>query len=333
MLLRHKTSRFASLPRLDYNSRKNRKSTETPNQGLGERSMTVKIRQIHPDFAGEVEGVDLRHPLSAEEVAAIEAGMDKYAVLVFHGQDITDEQQVAFSTNFGVLELPGKHSNITKDDQRRLRPDLADISNLDQNNKLFARDDRRRMFNLGNLLWHSDSSFRAVPAKYSLLSARRIPAEGGNTEFADMRAAYDALDDKTKTEIEDLICEHSLIYSRGLLGFDALSDEEKANFTPVRQSLVRVHPVTGRKSLFLSSHIGTIVGWPMPEARALIRDLIEHATQREFVYAHEWRQYDIVMWDNRQTMHRARRYDDTNEVRDMRRTTVAGDTMTAQQAA
>jgi alpha-ketoglutarate-dependent 2,4-dichlorophenoxyacetate dioxygenase len=295
--------------------------------------MTVSIRQIHPVFAGEVEGVDLRRPLTPEEAAAIDAGMAEYGVLVFHGQDITDEQQIAFSANFGDLEQPGKQSNITKDDERRLGVLMADVSNLDQESRLFARDDRRRMFNLGNRLWHSDSSFRAVPAKYSLLSARRIPAAGGNTEFADMRAAYDALDERTKEEVENLICEHSLIYSRGLLGFTELSEEEKANFKPVRQSLVRVHPVSGRKSLFLSSHIGTIVGWPMPEARAFIRDLIEHATQREFVYAHQWRQYDLVIWDNRQTMHRARRYDDTREVRDMRRTTVRGKAMTAQQAA
>jgi alpha-ketoglutarate-dependent 2,4-dichlorophenoxyacetate dioxygenase len=295
--------------------------------------MTVSIRQIHPVFVGEVDGVDLRRPLTADEAAAIEAGMDEYAVLVFHGQDITDEQQIAFSMNFGALEQPGKHSNITKDEERRLGAHMADISNLDQENRLFVRDDRRRMFNLGNRLWHSDSSFRAVPAKYSLLSARQIPSAGGDTEFADMRAAYDALDDRTKAEVEGLVCEHSLMFSRGLLGFDELSDEEKANFKPVRQSLVRVHPVTGRKSLFLSSHIGTIVGWPMPEARAFIRDLIEHATQREFVYAHKWRQHDLVIWDNRQTMHRARRFDDTREVRDMRRTTVAGEAMTAQQAA
>jgi alpha-ketoglutarate-dependent 2,4-dichlorophenoxyacetate dioxygenase len=155
---------------------------------------------------------------------------------------------------------------------------------------------------------------------------------GGNTEFADMRRAYDALDARTKAEIEDLVCEHSLIYSRGTLGFTELSDEEKRTFKPVRQRLVRRHPVTGRKSLYLSSHIGTIVGWPMPEARALIRDLTEHATQPRFTYAHKWRQYDLVMWDNRTTMHRVRRFDET-QVRDMRRTTVAGDAVTVEQLA
>jgi alpha-ketoglutarate-dependent 2,4-dichlorophenoxyacetate dioxygenase len=188
------------------------------------------------------------------------------------------------------------------------------------------------MFNLGNRLWHSDSSVRAVPAKYSLLSGRIVVDQGGRTEFADMRAAYDALDPATKAEIEDLVCEHSLMYSRGTLGFSDLSEAEKAAFRPVRQRLVRTHPVTGRKSLFLASHIGTIVGWPVPEARAFIRDLTEHATQPRFTYAHAWRQFDLVMWDNRATMHRVTRFDDT-QVRDMRRTTIAGESMTTEQLA
>jgi alpha-ketoglutarate-dependent 2,4-dichlorophenoxyacetate dioxygenase len=292
--------------------------------------MTVRIRQLHPLFVGEVEDVDLRQPLSAEDVAAIETGMDRYAVLVFHDQPVSDEQQVAFSRNFGEIEL-AVNSNVTKAEERRLAVELADISNLDRDNRIFERDDRRRMFNLGNQLWHSDSAFRAVPAKYSLLSARAIPTTGGNTEFADMRAAYDALDDETKAEVEDRICEHSLIYSRSMLGFADFDEDEKAAFAPVRQRLVRTHPVTGRKSLFLASHAGTIVGWPMPEARAFLRDLVEHGTQRQFVHAHQWRQHDLVIWDNRQTMHRARRYRETQEVRDMRRTTIAGDGPTVAQ--
>ena len=206
------------------------------------------------------------------------------------------------------------------------------MSNLDQDGKPLGRDDRRRMFNLGNQLWHSDSSFRATPAKYSILSGRRVQQGSGNTEFADMRAAYDALDEATKREVEDLVCEHSLIYSRGTLGFTELSAEERQMFTPVQQRLVRTHPVTGRRSLFLSSHIGTILGWPMPEARAFIRDLVEHATAPGFVYVHRWQPFDLVIWDNRQTMHRVRRFD-ASEVRDMRRTTVAGDGPTFVQAA
>jgi alpha-ketoglutarate-dependent 2,4-dichlorophenoxyacetate dioxygenase len=294
--------------------------------------MTVSIRQIGPCFAGEVSGVDLTKPLAREEVAAIEAGMDKYAVLVFHDQPVTDDQQIDFSRNFGTIEA-AVGSNITKPEDRRLRVEIADVSNLKKSNELFDRDDRRRMFNLGNRLWHSDSSFRATPAKYSLLSARSIPSKGGDTEFADMRAAYDALDDETKAEIEDLVCEHSLMYSRGLLGFSEFSAEEKATFRPVRQRLVRTHPVSGRKSLFLASHAGNIVGWPMPEARAFLRDLNEHATQRQFVFRQKWRLYDLVMWDNRQTTHRATAFRDTQEPRDMRRTTIKGDGPTAQQAA
>jgi len=293
--------------------------------------MAIEILPLTPDFAGEVSGADLTRPLSAAEVATLEAGMDRFAVLVYRGQNVTDEQQKQFSLNFGKLEqIEG--GNVTASKDQRLGAFMADVSNLDTNHQPLARDDRRRMFNLGNRLWHSDSSFRAIPAKYSILSGRTAVDKGGRTEFADMRAAYDALDAATKAEIEDLICEHSLLYSRGALGFTELSEAERAAFKPVRQRLVRVHPVTGRKSLYLSSHIGTIVGWPVPEARAFIRDLTEHATRPEFLYRHVWKQYDMVMWDNRATMHRVTRFDET-KVRDMRRTTVAGDAMTAEQLA
>jgi alpha-ketoglutarate-dependent 2,4-dichlorophenoxyacetate dioxygenase len=294
--------------------------------------MAVSIRQLHDVFVGEVSGVDLTRPLDADDVAAIEAGMDRYAVLVFHGQNITDEQQKAFSQNFGPLE-DSRGGNVTLPQDRRLDSGMNDVSNLGKDGKPLARDSRQRLFNLGNSLWHSDSSFRATPAKYSLLSARVVNKKGGNTEFADMRAAYDALDDETKREIEDLICEHSLMYSRGSLGFVDYTDEEKELFKPVRQRLVRTHPVTGRKSLYLSSHAGGIVGMPVPEARLLLSDLKEHATQPRFVYAHKWTLHDLIIWDNRQTMHRVRRYDES-QPRDMRRTTVAGDAPTvAQQAA
>jgi len=295
----------------------------------GNGPMAIAIRQLHPVFVGEVSGVDLARPIAREDVAAIEAGMDRYAVLVFHDQDISDDQQMAFTRNFGELESPAG-GNITKPHEKRIAAQMNDVSNLGQDGAPLARDDRRRMFNLGNRLWHSDSSFRAIPAKYSLLSGRVITEEGGNTEFADMRAAYDALDAPTKAEIEDLICEHSLMYSRGSLGFTELTEEERATFRPVRQCLVRRHPVTGRKSLYLSSHAGAIVGWPVPEARAFLRDLTEHATQPQLVHVHRWRRHDLVMWDNRQTMHRVRRFDET-QVRDMRRTTVVGDAPTAEQ--
>lgn len=293
--------------------------------------MTLAIRDLTPGFVGEVSGIDITAPLDPAQVAALEAGMDRYAVLVFHDQHLTDEQQMAFTRNFGAIE-DGRGGNITRPEQQRLPKGMNDVSNLGKDNRPLARDDRRRLFNLGNQLWHSDSSFRAVPAKYSLLSCRLPATSGGNTEFADMRAAYDALDEATRAEIAPLICEHSLMYSRGSLGFTELSEEERAAFRPVRQSLVRTHPVSGRKSLYLSSHIGTIVGWPRPEAMAFIRDLTEHATQPRFVYVHRWRQWDLVMWDNRQTMHRVRRFDD-RQPRDMRRTTVAGDAPTAEQLA
>ena len=293
--------------------------------------MPVVTRQIGPCFAAEVEGVDLTKPLSADDIAAIHRGMDTYAVLVFRDQPLGDDQQLAFTRSLGEIEH-AIGTSLRAPDEYRLPTTFADVSNLDKHNQVFARDDRRRLFGLGNRLWHSDSSFKVIPAKYSLLHARSIPSKGGNTEFADMRAAYDALDDDTKALVEDLVSEHSQIFSRQQLGFTDFTDEERARFAPVRQSLVRTHPVTGRKSLYLSSHAGAIVGWPVPEARAFLRDLIEHATQREFVYAHRWRVHDLVMWDNRQTMHRARPFP-ANEPRDMRRTTLAGDRPTASQAA
>ena len=286
------------------------------------------IDPARPTFIGEVSGIDLTHRLAEEEVSAIHAGMDRFGVLVFHDQHFEDEQQIAFSRQLGMLEEAT--GDIMSEKDRRLSMDLNDISNLDKNGELLPRDDRRRLFGLGNLLWHSDSSFKEVPAKYSMLSARKIPLAGGNTEFADMRAAYDALDDATKTEVHDLICLHSQIFSRGVLGFDDFTDAERAKWAPVRQGLVRRHPNTGRLSLYLASHAGGIEGWPMPEARSFLRDLNEHATQRQFVYAHVWRPSDLVMWDNRVTMHRARRYD-PKEVRDMRRTTLTNEVSSLEQ--
>jgi alpha-ketoglutarate-dependent 2,4-dichlorophenoxyacetate dioxygenase len=293
--------------------------------------MSITIEELTPGFVGEVSGIDITQPLTAAQAAELEAGMDRYAVLVYHDQRFTDDQQKAFSANFGPLENTSTGSVITPAG-RRLDPLMADVSNLGVDHKPLARDDRRRLFNLGNQLWHSDSSYKAIPSKFSLLSGRVVVDAGGNTEFADMRAAYDTLDDKTKAEVEDLVCEHSLIHSRGSLGFTELSDEERQMFKPVWQRLVRTHPVSGRKSLYLSSHAGTIVGWPMPEARAFLRDLIEHAVQPRFTYSHKWRQHDLVMWDNRTTMHRVRRFDET-QIRDMRRTTVAGDAVTVEQLA
>src|SRR6476659_1121208 len=220
-------------------------------------AMTVSIRQLHPHFFGEVTGVDLRKPLTPQEARDVEAGMDKYAVLLFRNQDVTDEQQLAFALNFGEREH-ARGGTVTKKEDYRLTSGLNDVSNLGKDGKPLPRDHRTHLFNLGNCLWHSDSSFRAIPAKFSLLSARVVNPNGGNTEFADMRAAYDALDGETKAEIEDLICEHSLMYSRGSLGFTEYTDEEKEMFKPVMQRLVRTHPVHRRKSLSLSSHAGKV---------------------------------------------------------------------------
>jgi alpha-ketoglutarate-dependent 2,4-dichlorophenoxyacetate dioxygenase len=294
--------------------------------------MTRSIEPINPekpDFVGEVRGIDLARHLSGDEVAAIHAGMDRFGVLVFHAQRLDDAQQVAFSRQLGPLEHATGDIHAPQD--RRVGMELNDISNLDKHGEVLPRDDRRRLFGLGNLLWHSDSSFKEVPAKYSLLSARVIPSAGGNTEFADMRAAYDTLDEATQREVHGLICLHSQVYSRGVLGFDDFTPEERAKWAPVRQRLVRRHPVTGRLSLYLSSHAGAIEGWPVPEARAFLRDLNEHATQRQFVYAHVWQPWDLVMWDNRVTMHRARRFD-ASQARDMRRTTLSNEVSSLLQA-
>lgn len=293
--------------------------------------MTLTIHQVGPCFAGEVDGIDLTSPLSSEDAAAVHAGMDEYAVLVFRGQNLNDDQQMSLTLALGAIEQSTNNSLRAKSDIR-LPEAFADVSNLDKNQHPFARDDRRRLFAIGNRLWHSDSSFKPTPAKYSILNAHSTPSKGGNTEFADMRAAYDALDNEMKAEVTDLICEHSQVFSRQQLGFTDFTDEERERFAPVRQTLVRVHPTTGRVSLYLASHAGAIVGWPMPEARSFLRDLVEHATQREFVHKHEWRVGDLVIWDNRQTMHRARPFP-AEEARDMRRTTIVGDGPTTAQAA
>jgi alpha-ketoglutarate-dependent 2,4-dichlorophenoxyacetate dioxygenase len=293
--------------------------------------MTISVRRLHDLFAGEVSGIDLTRPAAAPDIAAIEAAIAEHAVLVFRDQRITDDQQLTFSRYFGELEET-RGTGISKPGEQRLHPAFADVSNLDKDNTVLARDNRRRLYSLGNMLWHSDSSFKPIPATYSILSGRIVVEQGGATEFADMRAGYDALDNATKAEIDDLVCEHSLIYSRELLGFDDLTEAEQATMQPVRQVLTRTHPISGRKSIYLASHIGKIIGWPVPEARAFIRDLTEHATQPRFVYSHHWRPFDLVMWDNRCTMHRVRRFD-ASKVRDMRRTTVAGTTPTIAQEA
>ena len=292
--------------------------------------MAIRIRPLGPCIGAEVDGIDLREPLTPVQAEAIHEGMDRHAVLVFHGQPLTNEQHMAFTLALGPLETTQKNVMRSSGNDFRLPETFNDVSNLDGNSKPYARDDRKRLFAIGNRLWHSDSSFKAVPAKYSLLRAVRIPSKGGNTEFAHMGAAYEALDDETKALIEPLICEHSQLFSRDLIGFREFTPEERERFRPVRQRLVRTHPSTGRKSVYLSSHAGIILGWQLPEARLLLRDLTEHATQREFVYSHQWQVNDLVMWDNRQTMHRGRPFP-ADEPRDVRRTTIMGHAPTVEQ--
>ena len=285
--------------------------------------MAVEIRQVGDKFAGEVTGIDLTKPLSTESVSAIHDGMDEYAVLFFRGQPLTADEQLAFSKQLGEIEH-AIGTSLREDKDARLPSTFADVSNLDRDERPFDINDRRRLFAIGNRLWHSDSSFKVIPAKYSILHAISIPSRGGNTEFAHMPSAYDALDEETKGEIDDLICEHSQIFSRQQVGFTELTKEEIERFEPVRQRLIRRHPKTGRKSLYLSSHAGRIDGLSVPDAKLLLLDLVNHATQKKFVYIHKWQVGDLVMWDNRQTMHRVRPFP-VNEPRDMRRTTIVGD--------
>ncbi|MEN3293610.1 MAG: alpha-ketoglutarate-dependent 2,4-dichlorophenoxyacetate dioxygenase [Burkholderiales bacterium] len=291
---------------------------------------TLTVRALHPVFAAEIRGLDLREPLTPDIATAIEQAVDRYAVVVFRDQQIDGDQQMAFAENFGTIEPTRANVGVEKD---RLKPGLNDISNLGADGSILAKDARRRIFNLGNRLWHSDSSFKKVPAKYSMLYGKIIPPVGGQTEFADMRAAWDALPEETQQQISDLVCEHSLLFSRAVLGFADFTEAERATYAPVRQRLVRRHAGSGRRSIFLSSHIGGIDGWQVPEALALLRDLTEHATQREFVYTHQWRVNDLVLWDNRCTMHRGRAYDDQRHPRDMQRVTLEDSASTLDQPA
>jgi alpha-ketoglutarate-dependent 2,4-dichlorophenoxyacetate dioxygenase len=279
----------------------------------------LDITQLHPLFVGKVNGIDLRRPVDDAARQALVAASDRYAVLVFRDQDIDDDQQAAFTEGFGALGLPTYvlHPGY----KMRLDPRIVDVSNLDEKHAVLDPDDRRRKQLLGNRLWHTDNAFRPIPARYSMLSARAVPDRGGETEFADMRAAWDALPDEKKTQVEGLIGMHSLHYSRATLGFHDYSQEERDGLPSAPHPLVRTHPGSGRKALFLASYVHDIRGMDTPDARVLMHDLIEHATQRQFVYSHSWRVGDLVMWDNRCLMHRVREYDMT-QPRDMRRTTV-----------
>ena len=285
------------------------------------RLMTISVTALHPLFVGEVSGVDLRVPVAPETLRELARALNRYAVLVFPGQPMTDQQQIEFSRLFGPLEVAvGSISQTRK--SRLGQKLLADVSNIDESGRIRALSDPWRLMQQANQLWHTDSSFKRVPGKFSFLSARELPPTGGETEFADLRAAYAALDVATQERIEGLLAEHSLLHSRSLLGYTDFTADERAAFPPVPQSVVRVHPGSGRKTLYLASHASHIIDWPAQQGRALLDHLTEFSTQPCFVHRHHWRLHDLVAWDNRCTLHRARPYDDAGRRRDMRRTTV-----------
>ncbi|TMJ49795.1 MAG: TauD/TfdA family dioxygenase [Alphaproteobacteria bacterium] len=283
--------------------------------------MAISVYPVTENFAAEIGDLDLARPLDPADLAAIKAAFATYAVLIFPDQQLTQEQHLAFAARFGPLELTiAVHR---KDAPLRVRKEFADVSNLNHKDKVWREDSRTRQFQLANRIWHTDSSFKRLPALASLLYARTIPPVGGHTEFADERAAYDALPEAMKRRLEGLVAEHSIFNSRGRLGFSNFSEEERQSLPPVPQALVRVIAESGRKSLYLASHAGRIFGMPEAEGRALIDQLIEHATRRQFVYTHRWRVNDLVMWDDRCTMHRGTAFDDLRFRRDVQRATVS----------
>ena len=279
--------------------------------------MTIGFAQRHAHFVAEVSGVDLGAPLAADARTALQQGIDRYAVLILRGQALEDDRLLALGRLFGDIEPPRNHRVA----RRLQRSELADVSNLDADNRLRARDDHRRLDALGNRLWHTDASFRATPGALSLLFAHVVPPVGGETEFADLRAAYDSLPADMKAKIGGLIIEHSIFCSRGALGFTDYTAKERAAYPPAHHPLVRTHPRSRRQTLYMGAHACHVVGWPVPDGRLLLRDLLEHATQPAFVYRHAWRPGDLVMWDNRCTLHRGRPYADAIHARDLRRVT------------
>ena len=281
--------------------------------------MALTFRKLHPHFAGEVSPVDLRRVHDPETLAAIRGGMDEYAVLVFRDQPFTDAEQLDFAQRLdGALHTKLGSSAIQKN--RFGNEALGDISNLDENGEIMKSDNRRRMYGLGNRLWHTDASFQDPAGRYSMLSAKVVPPVDADTEYADMRAAYDALPEDEKARLEGLRVHHSIAYSRQTLGFE-FSESEQDALKGAIHPLVRTIPRSKRRSLYVASHASRIIDWPVPEGRLLLRDLIEHATRPEFVYRHQWRVGDLVIWDNRATMHRARPFDDAKYRRELRQVT------------
>lgn len=283
--------------------------------------MTVTIVPLHSTFAAQAQGVSIAKGISDSDLEIIAKAIDDFGMLVLRGQDITNEEQIKFAENFGVIEpsvTRFRSDNIQRIEQR----EIVDVSNLDENNKPRDVSDRLRMLMLGNRLWHTDSSFRSVPGALSMLLCRATPPDGGNTEFSDTRTAYDKLPDNVKSRIDDFEAEHSLMYSREQLGFTDFSPEEIQALPPVRHRIVRQSPADGRKALYIGSHASHILGLPLPEGRMQLRDLLDHATQREFIYSHSWKVGDLVIWDNRCTLHRGMAYDESH-ARDLRRVTTS----------
>jgi alpha-ketoglutarate-dependent 2,4-dichlorophenoxyacetate dioxygenase len=281
--------------------------------------MTLTFRRLHPLFVGEASSIELRKVHDAETLAQIRRGMDDYAVLVFHDQPFSDEEHLAFAQRLdGQLHTKLGSSALHKN--RFGNEALGDISNVGADGELLGAGDRRRAYSLGNRLWHTDASFQDPPGRYSMLAAKVVPPVAADTEYADMRAAYDALPPETKARLEGLHAHHSIAYSRQTLGFE-FSDTEQEALEGAVHPLVRTIPRSNRRALYIASHASRIVEWPVPEGRLLLRDLIEHATQPQFVYRHSWRVGDLVIWDNRCTMHRARPFEDTTHRRELRRVT------------
>jgi alpha-ketoglutarate-dependent 2,4-dichlorophenoxyacetate dioxygenase len=291
--------------------------------------MPITIAPVTPGFVAEVGDIDLAGPLSAADFDQLRQAFTSYSVLVFANQDLTPEQHLAFSARWGAVEKD--RTLDPKATPPRLSGEFADISNLSAEGRIWGETSRQRMYKAGNRLWHTDSSFKRLPSLCSLLYASTVVPIGGHTEFADQRAAYDALPQSMKARLEGLVAEHWIVHSRRRSGFHEFNEDEMKRLPPVPQVVVRTLPESGRKSLFVASHAGRIYGMPDAEGRALIDELIAHVTQRQFVYTHRWRAHELVMWDNRCTMHRGTEYDDLRWVREMRRVTVSDVANTCEQ--
>jgi alpha-ketoglutarate-dependent 2,4-dichlorophenoxyacetate dioxygenase len=292
--------------------------------------MDFKVLKSKIDFTAEVFGIDARQNISHEQKIQLTKLINEYAVIILKNQKINDDEQIKFSENFGFIEPAGTNTELTKITDRRLSLKMNDVSNLDKNNKPLTKSNQNRIFGLGNRLWHTDASFKKIPVTFSILSGRKVSSKGGETEFCDMRCGYKALSNKMKNKVESLIGEHSLQYSRGKLGFimkDVLTNKELKKFKPVLQPLVRKNYVTDRKSLYLSAHLGLIKDWELADSILFINDLMEICTRPDYIYSHKWEENDLVIWDNTQVMHRGRYFNDQKEIRDVRRTTIAGTEM------